>query len=269
MSRLRAGTLAFLLLVSVAACATRPMSHEPVSRALPATSPESILDSFDRRWQLAEDLRGLARVAVTSAQGRYSTRQAVLWRRPALLRLDTVSFFGQPIMTLVADHARASIYNPQESTFLQGPATAATLSRFIHLPLDAEAVMPLLMGYIRPLPGRQASTIYLQNDAGMYLLRFLARGEGLIQDAWVDPEQWLPRRVVRYSPRDVPAIDIAYSDFRPLMETFLFPHTLTIWLPLVETEVRIQFLTVELNPGLSPSVFHLSPPEGARIVPLE
>jgi outer membrane lipoprotein-sorting protein len=37
----------------------------------------------------------------------------------------------------------------------------------------------------------------------------------------------------------------------------------------VETELRIQFLTVDLNPGLSPSVFHLSPPEGARIVPLE
>ncbi|HSF33238.1 MAG TPA: hypothetical protein VLK82_22570 [Candidatus Tectomicrobia bacterium] len=269
MNCLRAGTLACLLLVNVVACATRPMPHEAVSRALPATSPESILVPFDRRWQLAEDLRALARVAVTSAQGRYSTRQTVLWRSPALLRLDTVSIFGQSTMTLVTDHTRASIYYPQESIFFQGPATAATLSRFIHLPLDAEAVMPLLMGYIRPLPGRQASTISLQNDAGMYLLRFLDRGGTLIQDAWVDPDQSLPRRVVRYTPRGVPAIDLAYSDFRPLMESFLFPHALTIWLPGMETEVRIQFLTVDLNPGLSPSVFHLSPPEGARILPLE
>jgi outer membrane lipoprotein-sorting protein len=269
MSRLRVGTLVLLLLASVVACATRPMPHEPVSRELPATSPESILASFDRRWQLAEDLRALARVSVITAQGRYSTRQTFLWRRPAQLRLDTVSLFGQPIMTLVADPAQASIYYPQESTFLQGPATAATLSRFIRLPLDAEDVAPLLMGYIRPSPEQQVSTIYLQTDAGMLLLRFLGSGERLIQDVWVDPDQWLPRRVIHYMPRNEPAIDIAYSDFRPLAEAFAFPHALTIWILRAATEVRIQFLTVDLNPGLSPSLFHLSPPEGARIIPLE
>jgi outer membrane lipoprotein-sorting protein len=266
---LRAGTLAFLLLAGVAACATRPTPSNLGSRPLPETSAESILVAFDRRWQLTEDLLALARVSVISAQGRYSTRQTFLWRRPALLRLDTVSLFGQPIMTLVADLARASIYYPQESAFLQGPATAATLARFIRLPLDAEEVAPLLMGYIRPSPGQQASTIHLQTDRGMYLLRFLGRDRGLIQDAWVDPDQLLPRRVLHYAPRDVPAIDIAYSDFRPSGETFPFPHALAIWLPRVETEVRIEFLTVDLNPGLSPSVFHLAPPEGVRIVPLE
>jgi outer membrane lipoprotein-sorting protein len=269
MSRLRAGSLAFLLLMSIVACATRPMPHESVSRILPTASPESILASFDRRWQFTEDLRALARVSIISAQGRYTTRQTFLWRRPALLRLDTVSLFGQPIMTLVADLAQASIYYPHESLFLQGPATAATMSRFIRLPLDAEDIGPLLMGYIRPSPRQWVSSIYLQPDAGMYLLRFLGSGEGLIQDAWVDPDQWLPRRIVRYTALGVPAVDIAYSDFRPLTETFPFPHALTIWLPRVETEVRIQFLAVDLNPGLSPSLFLLSPPEGARIVPLE
>jgi outer membrane lipoprotein-sorting protein len=269
MSRLAVGALAFLLLVGVVACATHPPARESVSRPLPATSPESILASFDRRWQLTEDLRALARVSVLSPQGRYSTRQTFLWRRPALLRLDTVSLFGQPIMTLVADLAQASIYSPQDRTFFQGPATAATLARFIRLPLEPEAVAPLLMGDIRPPPGQRLSTIHLQTDEGMYLLRFLGRGGELIQDAWVDPEQLLPKRVLRYTPRNMPTVDITYSDFRPLTETFPFPHALVIWLLQVETEVRIQFLTVDLNPGLSPAVFHLSPPEGARIIPLE
>jgi outer membrane lipoprotein-sorting protein len=269
MSRLRACALAFLLLMGVVACATYPPPPEPASRPLPATSPESILAAFDRRWQLTEDLRALARVSILSAQGRYSTRQTFLWRRPALLRLDTVSLFGQPIMTLVADLAQASIYSPQDGTFFQGTATAATLARFIRLPLDPEAVAPLLMGYIRPSPGQRVAAIDLQTDEGMYLLRFLGPAGDLIQDAWVDPDQLLPRRVLRYTPRNVPAINITYSDFRPLTETVPFPHTLVIWLPRVETEVRIQFLTVDLNPGLSPAVFHLSPPEGARIVPLE
>jgi outer membrane lipoprotein-sorting protein len=224
---------------------------------------------FDHRWQLTEDLRALARLSVTSSQGRFSTRQTFLWRRPALLRLDTVSPFGQPIMTLVADSAQASIYYPQDSIFAQGPATAATLSRVIRLPLDAEDVAPLLMGYIRPSPRQAVSTMFLQTDANMFLLRFLGSAGELIQDVWVDPDQWLPRRLVRYSAPAAPAIDIAYSDFRPSTATLPLPHALTIWLPDVETEVRLQFLSIDLNPGLPASVFRLSPPEGARIVPLE
>jgi hypothetical protein len=185
------------------------------------------------------------------------------------LRLDTVGLFGQPTMTLVADPARASIYYPQQAILYEGPATAATLARFIGLPLDAEDVAPLLMGYIRPSPAHQASTIYLQTDEGMYLLRFLRVGGELIQDVWIDPDQLLPRRALRYTQLGLPAVDISYSDFRPLTDTLPFPYALVIWLPRVETEVRIQFLTLDLNPGLSPSVFHLSPPEGARMVPLE
>jgi outer membrane lipoprotein-sorting protein len=269
MSYLRAGALALLLFMGVVACATRPTPREPVSLSLPGTSPEAILAPFDRRWRLAEGLRALARVTVASAQGRYSTRQTFLWQRPALLRLDTVSPFGQPTMTLVADPAHASIYYPQQGTFFEGPATAATLARFIGLPLDVEEVAPLLTGYIRPSPAQQVSTLFLQSDEGMYLLRFLRVGGALIQDVWVDPAQLLPRRALRYTQQGGPAVDIAYSDFRPLTETFPFPHALVIWLPRVETEVRIQFLTVDLNPSLPPSVFHLSPPEGVRIVPLE
>jgi outer membrane lipoprotein-sorting protein len=172
-------------------------------------------------------------------------------------------------MTMVADPTQASVYYPPQNTVFHGPATAATLARFIGLPLEVEEVAPLLIGYIRPLAAHQVSTIYLQADEGLYLLRFLGAGGELIQDAWVDPAQWLPRRVLRYTPRGTPAVDIAYSDFQPVTETFPFPHALAIWLPRVETELRLQFLSVDLNPGLSPAVFHLSPPEGVRIVPLE
>jgi outer membrane lipoprotein-sorting protein len=260
--------LVFLLLVGVVACTPRPTLHEPIARPVAGISPEGILAAFDRRWQFAADLRALARVSVTSTQGRYSTRQTFLWRRPALLRLDTLSLFGQPIVSLVADAAQVAIYYPAEGTFFQGPTSAATLARVTGLPLDVDEVAPLLMGYIRPSPAQQVSALYLQTDDGMYLLRFLGGGGGLIQDAWVDPDELLPRRVLRYTPHGTTAVDIAYSDFRRLTEAFPAPHALAIWLPHAETELRIQFLTVDLNPELSPAVFQLSPPSGVRISPL-
>jgi len=168
-------------------------------------------------------------------------------------------------MSLVADAAQVSIYYPAQGTFFHGPPTAATLARVIGLPLDVDEVAPLLMGYIRPSPAQQVSALYLQTDEGMHLLRFVGPGGQLIQDAWVDPDQLLPRRVLRYTPHGTTAVDIAYNDFRPLTEVFPVPHALAIWLPHVEMEVRIQFLTVELNPGLSSAVFQLSPPAGVRI----
>jgi outer membrane lipoprotein-sorting protein len=269
MIRWRANVLTLLLLVSLGACATRPTPPASVSLSPPSVAPEAIVAALEHRWQNAEDLRALARVTVTSAQGRYSTRQTFFWRRPALVRLDTVGLFGQPIMTLVADPARASIYYPQQGMFLQGPATATTLARVIGLPLDVEEVPPLLMGSLGSALAGQGATTYLQTDAGLYLLRFLDPDGGLIQDVWVEPEQFLPRRALRYTDRGVPAVDIAYSDFRHITERFPFPFELAIWVADVETEVRIQFLTVELNPGLPPSVFQLTPPAGVQVTPLQ
>jgi outer membrane lipoprotein-sorting protein len=267
MIRLRVRALTFLLVVGVVGCMPLPTSREPLIRA-PNISSEDILASFDQRWQLAESLRALARVTVTSPQGRYSTRQTFLWHRPALLRLDTLSLFGQPVMSLVADAAQVSIYYPAEGTFFQGPASAATLARVVGLPLDVEEVAPLLMGYIRPSPAHQVGALYLQADEGRYLLRFVGVEGWLIQDTWVDPDQLLPRRVLRYAHRGIATVDIAYSDFRHLVDTFPAPQALAIWLPQVETEIRIQFLSVELNPALSPTVFHRSPPAGVPIRPL-
>jgi outer membrane lipoprotein-sorting protein len=265
---LRTAALVFLLVVGVVACTPRLPPREPIVRPATDISLEGILALFDQRWQLVESLRALARVTVTSAQGRYSTRQTFLWQRSALLRLDTLSLFGQPVMSLVADAAQASIYYPAEGAFFQGPASAATLARVVGLPLDADEVAPLLMGYIRPSPAQQVGAIYLQADEGMHLLRFLD-GEGrLIQDAWVDPDQLLPKRVLRYTQRGLATVDIAYRDFKPLTATFPAPHALAIWLPRVGTEVDIQFLTVDLNPALSPTMFQLSPPAGVLIRPL-
>jgi outer membrane lipoprotein-sorting protein len=262
------GVLALLLLVGMVSCVPHPPLHGPLGQPVTDISPQAILASFDQRWELVTDLRALARVSATSAQGRHSTRQTFLWRRPALLRLDILSLFGQLSMSLVADAAQASIYYPAEGTFYQGPPSAATLARVLGLPLDVDEVAPLVMGYIRPSPAQQVSALYLQDDEGIHLLRFLGVGGQLIQDAWIDPDQLLPRRVLRYTPHGTTAVDIAYSDFRPLTEGFPVPHALAIWLPHVEMGVRIQFLTVELNPGLSPAVFQLSPPAGIPIHPL-
>jgi outer membrane lipoprotein-sorting protein len=264
----RVHVVSILLFVTLGACATRPPSREPVGHTLPGASPEAVLASIGRRWQTIDELRALARTTLTSPQGRYHTRQTLLWRRPTSVRMDTLSPFGQPIMTLVADPTGASIYYPQEGRFLHGPATAPTFARVIGLPIDLEGVVPLLTGSLQLPPARRAA-IYAQPDAGMSLLRFLDTGGRLIQDVWVDLDQQLPRRAIRYNTHGSPAVDIAYGDFRPVGDQVLLPFELTIWVPHIETEVRLQFLTVDLNPGLPPTVFQLSPPAGVQVAPLE
>jgi outer membrane lipoprotein-sorting protein len=269
MIRSRVGALSLLLLVGMGACMTRPVTREPLPHSFAGVTPETILASINQRWQTVEELRALVRTTITSTQGRYSTRQTFLWHRPASVRLDTLSLLGQPTMTLVADPAGASIYYPQQGKFFQGPATATTFARVIGLPLNVEDVAPLLVGSLQLSPTHKVATMHLQSDAGMYLLRFLGAGGQLIQDVWVDPDQMLPQRAIRYTPGNVPAVDIAYSDFRPIGDHVLFPFELVIWVPHIETEVRLQFLTVDRNPGLPPTVFQLSPPAGVQVAPLE
>jgi outer membrane lipoprotein-sorting protein len=269
MTRWPESFLILALFLSLSACVPRP-SPSPVVDGVPLPrSAEDILAAFDRRWQKLDEIRSLARVTVTSREGRFSTRQTFLWHRPSLLRFDTVSLFGQPTMTVVADATRISVYYPAQGTFFQGIATATNLARFIGLPLAPADIVHLLTGYIRPGAETPITDIRVQADNTAYLLRFLQPGRGLVQDAWVEPGQWLPTRVVRYTAPTLPIIDILYSDFRPLAEDLPFPFQLVIWLPRTDTEIRIQLLSVEFNPGLALTVFQLSPPEGMPISPLE
>lgn len=269
MSRVRSSGMCLALWLSVVACATRPPARAPLEAFPPRLTAEAILQTIDHRWQGVQDLRALARVSVTSTKGRYSTRETFLWRRPATLRLESLGVFGQPAMAMVADAERASIYYPQQGLLFQGPATAANLSRFIGLPLDVEDVVHLLVGHIKPGDKHPWAWLHSQWDRDEHLLRFVGEGGGLVQDAWVDPEQLLPTRVIRYTDGGEPAVDVRYTDFRPLPEMFPFAFRLVIWLPLIETELHIQFSAVDLNPGLAPSLFRLVPPEGTRVVPLE
>lgn len=261
--------LSVLLWLGVFGCARVPLPREPLAIPPFSRSAEAILQTFEERWQVVEALRALGRVSYAGSQGRYSTRETLLWQRPALLRLEAVTIFGQPSMVLVADARRASVYYPQQGVFYEGPSTAKHLARFIGLPLEVEDLAYFLAGYIKPAPGQRTTWVHYDTDQGAHLLRFLCDTGGLLQDAWVDPEQLFPVRLIRYNEQGAVAVDITYSDFRPLTEAFPFPFQLAIALPLVQAELRIQFLAVDLNPGLNPSVFRLSPPEGTRTVPFE
>jgi len=269
MRLVRSGALALVAFLSLVGCAAPPPLPAPTGAILPSRSPESLLLPLDRRWQSVHTLRAMARVVVTSPQGRYSTRQTFLWQPPSHLRLETIAILGQPTMILVADEQQVSIYYPQQGVFFQGLATAANLRRFIGLPLAAQDVAHFLTGYGRPGSRQSPANIVVQVDQGAYLVRFLDRAGNLRQDVWIDPYEGLPSRVVRYAEQAVPTVDVAYLDFQTLREDFPFPFQVVIWLPRVETELRLQFLSVDLNPDLLPRVFEVSPPEGVQVVPLE
>jgi outer membrane lipoprotein-sorting protein len=261
--------LALMALPSFVGCATAPPASIPTDVILPHRSAEWLLSPLDRQWHTVNSLRAMARLTVTSHQGRFSTRQTFLWQRPSLLRLDVVSILGQPAMALVADAHLAAIYYPQEGIFFQGPATAANLVKFIGLPLDAQDVAHLLTGFVRPTSAQPGARVAVQVDRGAYLVRFLGPRGDLMQDVWIEPSQGLPSRIVRYASPATPVVDVAYTDFRVVGDSLSFPFQVTVWLPGSEAELRVQFLSVDVNPELSPMVFELSPPGGVQVVPFQ
>jgi hypothetical protein len=269
MTRWRIGGVGLALLLGAVACARAPHPLEPFDLPSLQGPPEAILHILEERWQRVEELRALGRVSYAGAQGRYSTRQTLLWRRPALLRLEAVSIVGQPTMVLVADAARTSVYYPQQDVLYEGPSTAANLARFIGLPLATEDVTRFLSGHIEPGSRPSWTLVQQEIDRGVPLLRFLDDDGELLQDAWVDPERVLPLRVIRYDDGGAIAVDVRYSDFRQTAEGFPFPFHLEIFLPLVQAALQIQYLSVDLNPGLPASLFRLAPPPGTRTVPLD
>ena len=61
---------------------------------------------------------------------------------------------------------------------------------------------------------------------------------------------------------------VNYADYE-ITGSMTFPRTVTVSLPREGTTVRISYKKVEFLPEIDSSLFRLSAPRGAKIVPLE
>ncbi len=240
------------------ACATVPV--------LPPEPPaaEEILQQVDARQQAVQGLKGLAQVKVSSPEKTLSAQHVLFARRPALLRVESLSPLGTPMLYVVTDGQKLNLYQPGENRYYQGTFQAGSLSLALPPELTPEEVVSFLLGGV---PRRDYEKISIRADRkeGLWVLDLLSPSRGESQTLWVHPQSFHISRAEFNRPRF--SYHIYYSYFRQT-KGILFPQRMLLTSVDPQTKISVEFQEMELNPGWEGQDFLLPVPRGATVLSL-
>lgn len=231
--------------------------------------PEGPIEDADRLYELVSKgqanvgtLQGDAKLHVDSPQGSGTLSMFVAISRPGLLHLETFDFFNRPVAALTSNQERFGLYQTEGNTWYEGPASPANVSRFLPVVLPSEELVAVMLGQA-PLIPPERKTLKLDTKEGVYVLT-LYRGPAT-QTLQVHTKYL---RVVRSEVRGVPAYDLAFDNFTD-KGGVLLPREVKLIVERAKTELRVRYSDVTVNAAPDLTLFELTPPEGAKVVPVD
>lgn len=238
-------------LVACAGCAVVRRPAVPV----PPRTAQELLDTVDARRAATSSLRARSRVKAGLAG--VWTRQAVLVRRPAQLRIDVLSPFGLAL-AIGSTPARLWVFPPAEGTRFEGAPRPEVVARVLGIPVAIEDLVDILLGVPprRDPAGRPSSTVTAAGEVEIVLP--VADG---YQSFWFAGDDGELRRVEERR-ADGAVLRVVFDDYRDG-----FPWSVEVEIPALGQGVRLAYDVVERNVELDALVFE--PPPAPRVLPLE
>ncbi|MHB9098180.1 MAG: hypothetical protein ACYC5X_10215 [Syntrophales bacterium] len=203
-----------------------------------------------------------ARIEINNHGERYPLKAAMMIRRPADLRLESIPLLGLPDFFLSIYGGELRVFLPGKGAFYAGPATSATISRFFPLALPAAEIVSLLMGR-PPGEGEASSSLGGEPEDGLYRVDQYRHGRK-VRSLWIDPAGGVLIRARAFTEGEEIVYTAEFADYTQAGKGFM-PQRVTISgeamsLTLRYTEIRM------LDDAAS---FALPIPSGVTPIPLQ
>jgi outer membrane lipoprotein-sorting protein len=260
----RAAPVFYILLLISIACCTHLTPPVPSPHAGQCPPEDELLAAV--RVTAPPVLKAIAKIKVESPDENFSVKELIVAQKPNRLRLETLSPLGQPGFYAATDGQELSLFAPSENTFYHGSSTPHNLGLVIPLHLALEDMVSVIRGCV-PVIHHDAHTIRCTANENGYVMRLEGSDERTTQVLTLSGNDL---RVVSSETyvNDGLAWSVNYADYE-ITGSMAFPRTVTVSLPREGTTVRISYKKVEFLPEIDSSLFRLSAPRGATIVPLE
>lgn len=244
--------------------------QRPSLPSLPAPhffTPEAIVDSLSRRAEAVTSLKALARVSVSLPEEKFTLTEAVVLRKPASLRLESIGPMGQAMGLVVSDGVKLEAFSPKEKRIYVGRATTANVSRFLPVAVNPEELVALLLG--EPLLVARAGRRVDWLERGKhYIISVVLPDEGMAEKLWLDPSNYnLVKREV-YRPDVGLILSVSMKDFLEI-QGVPFPKTLEAHFPQQGVTVSVKYQELDLNAEVGSDSFSLPPGLDGDVVSLD
>ncbi len=222
--------------------------------------PTVLFDALAERSKAVQSLTAQLSLEVWSGDDRVRLRQLVALRRPAHLRIDSLSPFDAPLSTLVTDGERLSIYSLEDRRFYTGRATPQNLSRLVPIELGPAELVALLRGDV-PLMKHEAAAVSWDADQGWYQLDLSAPAAR--QRIHFEPKTYKVRAIRAWTGDATRYIALFAQYDGPVPTRMRFES------PAKAIRVDVTVRDHRLNPDLPDAAFELEPPRGVPVESLD
>ncbi|HUV06346.1 MAG TPA: DUF4292 domain-containing protein [Spirochaetia bacterium] len=226
-------------------------------------SPEDALRALAASTPSDQTLTVTARIEINSHGERRPLKAALMMKRPAQLRLESIPLLGPPDFFLSIDAGELRVFSPGKDggIFYAGRATARNVYRFFPLVLPATDMISLLMGH--PPRMEEASSWRGEWEEGLYRVDQYIAGEKILS-LWIDPVGNFLLRVRAFTEGGTIAYTAEFAEHTSVGTHFL-PQLLTITGEAVSLTLR--YTEFRLDNDAEP--FALPIPEGIVPIPLD
>ncbi|HBB15683.1 MAG TPA: hypothetical protein DCZ97_01295 [Syntrophus sp. (in: bacteria)] len=243
-------------------CAGRRVApfHPPGDAYL---SPDDALRALAVSAPGDQTLTVTARIEINAHGQRRPLKAAMMMRKPANLRLESVPLLGPPDFFLSIDAGELRVFSPENNggIFYIGRSTARNVNRFFPLALPAADMVSLLMG--QPPAMEEDSSLRGEWEEGLYRVDRYIAGEKTLS-LWIDPAGDRLLRVRAFTEGGDIAYTAEFADHTSVGKSFL-PQRLTITGEAVSLSLR--YTEVRLDNDSEP--FALPIPEGVEPISLD
>jgi outer membrane lipoprotein-sorting protein len=237
-------------------CAPRAPLLEPVD--LPV-SP--VVGRLEARRASLSSFRAAGTIGVEGAGRQWSGRAFFLAELPRRLRLELLSFFGQPVLYVVSDGKEAVTWAPGQQAS-RGFDLGRVIESFSSIPLGDDEVMLLLAGCAPEFSYREAK-LFRDVREKAYVLQLEDPSRGEIERLWLEDDAATMHRLERLQAGGI-RLDAVFSEFANA-EGFSYPQEVKIEAAGLQLTVRYQVFIA--NETLPDKLFHLQLPPGVEVSP--
>lgn len=190
----------------------------------------------------------------------FTTHEQIAMQRPASLRVEALSPFGATMVLAANDAGRLMIFDPANNTMLRGSASAATLARYVRIPMAPPAAVDLLMG-LAPDPAQLATPPdSVTQESGMTVVGWRLSAGGTRELGFVGDQLAMVRERDAGGAR---RYEVRYADWR-VAGAFSFPHKIDADFPASRFTLRYEAPVA--NASLAPSIFVLTPGPSTKLI---
>jgi len=256
----RTPTLVWLLLVLGLAvgCARVP----PLPTRVAPSSAQELLTRLQARAREVQSFTAKGRVTVLTPERKYNGTALITAVKPGTLRVDVLSFFGQPLVTFYTDGQEVKLFAYTEGKLYRGPATARNLALFIPPQVTVAEVIAFMSGTV-PLAAVPGAELTAEPGQDQYQVEMATPPSGERLTLWVGGPDLEIRRALWRDPQGVELFRVEFQDFQR-QNGGPQPHQVELTSGPGDRKMRVRYQDFTPNPSQLSALMNLPGPEGLR-----